>query len=217
MAVAALPQDKSKEDAFVLNLGPVLGSDMGIVFRLDPSIELDNDELFEFCQINRDLRIERDEQGELTIMAPAGGDTAHRNAELTMQLQLWAKQNGTGVAFDSSSGFRLGGKAMLSPDAAWIRNDRYDKLSPKEKQEFPPLCPDFVIELRSSSDRLGTVREKMEEWIEQGARLGWLIDPKAKRVYVYRPNQEVEIVEDVPTLSGEPVLPGFILDLTQIW
>jgi len=217
MAVTTLPEPKIQESAFVVQLGPVLELDESITFRLEQTVDLDDDELFEFCQINRDLRIERDEQGEIIIMAPAGGETGNRNAEVTMQLRQWAKKNGTGIAFDSSSGFRLGDKAMRSPDAAWVLKERYDQLSQKEKEEFPPLCPDFVIELRSASDRLGAVRAKMERWIEHGARLGWLIDPMEKRVFVYRPNQETKIVQDVPTISGDPVLPGFVFDLTQLW
>lgn len=217
MAVPTLTRDHIDESAFVVQLGPVLELDEGIVFRLGPNVELDDHELFEFCQINRDLRIERNEQGEISIMAPAGGETGSRNAAVTAQLYTWAQKDGTGIAFDSSSGFRVGEKAMRSPDAAWVLKTRYESLTLKERQEFPPLCPDFVVELRSSSDRLGAVRTKMERWMEHGARLGWLIDPKTRRVYIYRPDQEVEVVDDVASVSGEPVLPNFILDLTQIW
>lgn len=217
MAIATLPHEKIQANTFVVQLSPALEFDESLAFRLDPRVELSDDELFEFCQINRELRIERDEQGELIIMAPAGGESGRRNAEVTAQLLNWAKQDGTGIAFDSSTGFRLGKKAMRSPDGAWVRKERYAQLTEKERDEFLPLCPDFIIELRSPSDRLGTVREKMERWIEHGVRLGWLIDPKQKRVYVYRPNQEAQVVENVSTISGDPVLPGFVFDLTQIW
>src|SRR4051812_10810776 len=130
MAIPTLTRDEINESAFVVQLGPVLELDEGIVLRLDPNVELDDDELFEFCQINRDLRIERDEQGEISIMAPAGGETGSRNAALTAQLYTWAQKDGTGIAFDTSSGFRLGEKAMRSPDAAWVLKKRFEALSP---------------------------------------------------------------------------------------
>jgi Uma2 family endonuclease len=215
MAVASFPKSKQESTQFTVQLGPVLELDEGIVFRLDPTVNLDDDELFEFCQINRDLRIERDEQGEITIMAPAGGETGSRNAAITAQLYNWTQRDGTGISFDSSVGFRLGGKAMLSPDAAWIQRERFQTLAPRARQEFPPICPDFVIELRSNTDRLGTLREKMDRWLKYGAKLGWLIDPMTKRVY--RAAAQVEIIDDATSISADPVLPGFSLDLTQIW
>ena len=188
-----------------------------VVLCLKPVINLTDDQLYEICLLNRDLRIERTAQGELLIMPPTGWGTGSRNSELNMQLRTWAKRDGTGVASDSSTGFTLPNGAMLSPDAAWVSRSRLATLTREQRVKFLPLCPDFVIELRSPSDSLNAVRAKMEEWTENGAQLGWLIDPLEKRVYVYRPQTEVEVLEGPLTLSGEPLLPGFTLDLKEIW
>ncbi len=217
MAVATLPEPKVASGEVLLLLDPLIATEPGFVFYLRPSVEFDDDQFFEFCQINRDFMIERTDEGEIIIMAPAGGEASSRNAEVTAQLQIWAKKDGTGVTFDSSGGFKLGKLEMRAPDAAWVRRERFDVLKPKDKRQFPPLCPDFVIELKSSTDRLKNLQAKMEKWIEYGAQLAWLIDPDAKRVHVYHPNGAIEIIENADTLSGEPLLKGFVLDLTQIW
>lgn len=188
-----------------------------IVVHLRPVIEMDDDQFFEFAQLNRDLRIERNAEGELLIMPPTGWETGGRNAEITMQLRAWAKRNAQGEAVDSSTGYRLPNQATLSPEASWVRQERLDKISPQEKKKFLPLCPDFVIELKSPSDLLDKLQKKMQEWLDNGAQLAWLIDPQTKRVYVYRPNTVVEIVENAKSISGEPLLQGFVLDLTQLW
>ena len=177
-----------------------------LTVRLKPVINLTDDQLFEFCLINRDLRIERTAKGELLIMPPTGGDTGDRNAEITMQLRAWAKRNGTGVAFDSSTGFRLPNGAMRS---------RLTELT--REQKFIPLCPDFVIELRSPSDSLRLQYAKMEEYLENGAQLGWLIDPEERRVHVYRSGAPAERLENPAALSGDSELPGFRLYLEEIW
>ena len=188
-----------------------------LVVHLQPVVNLTDDQLYEFSQINRDLRIERNAQGELIIMPPTGGDTSQRNAEIIVQLGSWAKRNGEGVTFDSSGGFRLSSGAMRSPDAAWVKRTRLDALSAEERQKFIPLCPEFVIELRSPTDSLSVLQEKMQEYLDNGAQLAWLIDPEQKRVYVYRPGEPVQELERPEKISGDPLLSGFDLDLSEIW
>ena len=179
-------------------------------------IELTDEQFFLLCQHNRELRFERTAKGEILIMPPTGGETGNRNADLTFQLQAWSRQNNLGKAFDSSTGFKLPNGANRSPDASWVKRDRWFALTPEQRKKFLPLCPDFVVELRSPSDALKETQEKMQEYIDNGARLGWLIDPQTRRVEIYRQNQDVEILENPATLSGSDVLPGFVLDLNCI-
>lgn len=188
-----------------------------LVLHLSPVIEMTDDQFYEFCGINRDLRIERTAAGDLLIMPPAGGTTGDRNAEITLQLRLWAKKEGQGVAFDSSSGFRLPNDAVRSPDAAWVRRSRLARLSKEEKEKFLPLCPDFVIELRSPSDEIAHLQAKMDEYLANGACLGWLIDPQARRVFVYRPDAPPTELANPAQLSGDPLLAGFVLEMVEIW
>ena len=188
-----------------------------LVVQLQPVLNLTDDQLYEFSQINRDLRIERNAEGELIIMPPAGGDTSQRNAEIIVQLGSWAKRNGEGVTFDSSGGFRLSSGAVRSPDAAWVKRTRLDALSAEERQKFIPLCPEFVIELRSPTDSLSLLQEKMREYLDNGAQLAWLIDPEQRCVYVYRPGEPVQELERPEKISGDPLLSGFDLDLSEIW
>ena len=150
-------------------------------------------------------------------MAPTGGWTVSGNAELTANFVIWARSDGTGRVFDSDTGFRLPNKAVRAPDVSWILNERFDGLTREEGERFPPLCPDFVLELRSHSDRLSDLKAKMLEYLENGARLGWLINPPRKEVFIYRPGKVVEHLENPAALSGEPVLPGFKLELARIW
>lgn len=185
--------------------------------KLRPVVSLNDEQFFEFCQLNRDLRIERTAGGGITVMPPTGGDTSDRNAEITMQLRLWAKQDGRGVAFDSSGGFVLPDRAILSPDASWVARDRLDDLTSEQRAKFLPLCPDFVVELRSPSDDLAVLQEKMQEFVANGARLGWLIDPRERQVSVYRPASPVRVLRQPETVSGEPLLPGFSLEMSAIW
>ncbi|MGH8627973.1 MAG: Uma2 family endonuclease [Gammaproteobacteria bacterium] len=185
--------------------------------ELRPVIDLGDDEFFEFCQINRDLRIERNAEGELLLMPPTGAETGNRNAEITMQLRSWAKRDGSGVSFDSSAGFVLPNKAVRSPDASWIKRSRLVAFTPEQRRKFLPCCPDFVLELRSPSDELSVLQAKMREYIDNGAQLGWLIDPEAKRVYVYRPETPVSCLEGVDFILGDPILPEFVLELAEIW
>jgi Uma2 family endonuclease len=188
-----------------------------LVVRLPPSIEMDSDRFFDFCQFNRDLRIERTATGEIIIMPPTGGETGKRNFNLIGELFIWTKQDGTGIGFDSSTGFTLGNGAVRSPDAAWIKKERWEALDAEKRRKFPPICPDFVIELKSPTDSLKTLQEKMQEYIDNGVLLGFLLDSERKQVYIYRSNREVERLDNPETLSGEPVLKGFTLELKQIW
>lgn len=176
-----------------------------------------SDELYEFCLLNRELRIERTAQGELEIMAPTGGESGARNSEINFALVAWAKQEGRGVTFDSSTGFLLPDGAMRSPDAAWILRSRLEKLPQEHKKGFLPLAPDFVIELRSHSDAVQRLQAKMQEYVDNGVRLAWLIDPEKRRAYTYRPGQPVQHVERPSTLAGDPELPGLVVDLRPIW
>ena len=169
------------------------------------------------CQENPDLRIELSAQGELLIMPPTGAGTGRRNSRLTRHLDTWAEADGTGVAYDSSSMFTLPNGAVRSPDASWVQRARWEALSPEQQEGFAPLCPDFVVELRSPSDRLSELQEKMLKYIDNGTHLGWLIDPSDKRVYLYRAGQSVEVLDDPALLSGDPVLPGFTLPVHELW
>jgi Uma2 family endonuclease len=183
---------------------------------LELEINLTDEQFFQLCQNNRDLRFERTADGELIIMPPTGGTTSDRNAELTYQLRAWSRQNNLGKSFDSSGGFKLPNGADRSPDASWVAIERWNALTPEQQEKFVPLCPDFVVELRSKSDVFSKVQAKMQEYIDNGAKLGWLIDPQRKIVEIYRPNREVEIWRSPSTLSDEDVLPGFVLDLSEI-
>ena len=149
-------------------------------------------------------------------MPPTGGGTGKRNSELNIQLGLWNRETKLGFVFDSSTGFKLPNGATRSPDAAWVKRDRWDSLTLEQQEQFPPLCPDFVVELQSPSDALADARLKMQEYLENGVQLGWLIAPKIRQVEIYRPNRELEILQSPATLSGEEVLAGFVLDLTEI-
>lgn len=189
-----------------------------IVLRIPPQMQMTEEEFFEFCQINGDLRIERNKSGELLIMNPTGSETGNRDNRINQQLMNWTDEDETGIAFSSSTGFTLSTGAERSPDASWIKLERWNSLSPEQQQKFAPICPDFVVELRSPSDNLKPLQEKMQEYIaEPGCFLGWLIDRKHRRVYIYRPGMPVECLENPATVSGEQVLPGFVLNMSKIW
>lgn len=183
-----------------------------------PGRKFTDEELYEIDAANEDWRIETNADGDLEVMPPPFPETSRRNAEIDFQLIVWAKNDQTGVCFESSAKFTLPNGAKRMPDAAWILKERYFALPPKEREErFARIAPDFVIELRSKSDRLPILQKKMKEYVENGVRLGWLIDPYKKRVHLYRAGERVEILENPVTVSGENVLPGFELDLTEIW
>ncbi|MBT9315970.1 Uma2 family endonuclease [Leptothoe spongobia] len=180
-------------------------------------LDLTDEQFLQLCQKNHELKFERTASGELIIMAPTGGETGRRNVKLTTQLDLWNTRTNLGEVFDSSTGFKLPNGADRSPDAAWVKRSRWDALTPAQREKFVPLCPDFVVELMSPSDSLERTRQKMEEYRDNGARLGWLLHRKQRQVEIYRPNQSPEILDNPQSLSDEEVLPGFVLNLTLIW
>ena len=207
-------RDPAQADtALVEPLGP-------IVLRLDPIVELTDDVLLKLSSLNDTLRLEKNAKGELEILPPANITTGNQNSNLTADLTIWTRGDGRGVAFDSNAGFTLPNGAVRSPDASWVLKSRLAELTDEEKKRgFAHISPDFVIELRSSSDTLAGIQRKMAEYMENGVRLGWLIDPldPLHRVYVYRPDKSVEILEGPESLSGEPELPGFTLNLQTVW
>ncbi len=188
-----------------------------VVLHFQPTMKLSDEQFFDLCQVNRELRIERNEYGELIIMPPAGSETGDRDSEINMQLRIWAKRDGTGKAFGSSAGFTLPNGAVRSPDAAWLRMSKWNALTAKQRKKFAPVCPDFVIELRSPTDGLATLKEKMLGYRANGVEMGLLVDSEERRVYVYRRNRKTRILENPETVSCDPVLPGFVLDLREIW
>ena len=188
-----------------------------ITLNIKPIVALTEEQFFELCQINELIRFERNSDGTLVLMPLVGGLTSHRNANLTYQLATWNRDNSLGVAFDSSVGFILPNGAMRSPDASWLKLDRWNALTEEQKEKFPLVCPDFVAELRSETDCLKRLQNKMREYRHNGARLGWLIDLETQKTEINRPNRKVEVLECPTTLSGEDVLPGFILNFESIW
>lgn len=189
-----------------------------VVLRFSPVLrKMSEHEFYEFCQLNRDLRLELTSEGDLIIMPPTGSKTGIRNSKLNLRLAGWAEKDGTGQTFDSSTGFTLPNTAKRSPDFSWVSNERWNTLTAEQQEEFAPLCPDFVVELRSPTDMLVKLQRKMEEYVANGAQLGWLIDPQERKVYVYRPGAAVEVLDDPQAVSGEPLLRGLELDLREIW
>jgi len=201
MASALRP---TETDPFVIHFEPVLK-------------KLTDDDFFEFCQANREWRIERTSSGDIIIMPPTSGETGGLNFDLLVDFGNWVRVDGTGKGFDSSTGFVLPNGAERSPDLAWVRLSRWEALTEEQRRKFPPLCPDFVVELRSPSDSLAALKDKMQEYIENGAQLGWLIDPVEKKFYVYRPEAAVECLDNPSTVSGEPLLKGFVLNIARFW
>ncbi|MCE2717288.1 MAG: Uma2 family endonuclease [Dolichospermum sp.] len=181
------------------------------------TLKISHEQFLDLALANRDLQLERNATGELIIMPPTGSYTGKINFDIAGQLWFWNRQTKLGEAFDSSTGFHLPNGSDRSPDAAWIKQEKWDTLSLEQKESFAPICPDFVLELRSQTDSLEKLQSKMREYIENGASLGWLIDQKNQRVEIYRPGKDVEILKHPTSLSGEDVLPGFILDLTELW
>jgi Uma2 family endonuclease len=193
--------------------------ELPIAVNIPPALTLTvtREQFVQLALANRDLQLERTATGELIVMPPTGSDTGNRNLEIEGQLWLWNRQTKLGKAFNSFSGFHLPNGANRSPDASWVRQERWNALTREQQKGFAPLCPDFVLEMRSESDNMAPLQAKMREYMENGARLGWLIDRKNKKVEIYRQGQEVEVLDNPSTLSGEDVLPGFVLDLTEVW
>jgi Uma2 family endonuclease len=188
-----------------------------LTLDLRPVIRLTHEQFEQIATANRDLQLELSAAGELIIMPPTGGNTGRRNADLTYQLQAWNRRTQLGEVFDSSTIFQLPNGAERSPDVAWVSRERWNFLTPQQQDTFPPLCPDFVIELRSKTDSLKALQDKMAEYFDNGCRLGWLINYQQQEVEVYRAEQEKEVLRSPQTLSGEVVLPDFVLDLQPIW
>lgn len=189
-----------------------------IVLNFQDVLEKMNDDEFEkFCRHNPDMEIELTKEGELVIMPPTGGETGIRNFTLIGIFFNWLEKKQSGIAFDSSTVFKLPNGAKRSPDLAWTTNEKWNALSAEEKKKFPPLCPDFIVELRSPSDSILNLQNKMTEYIENGASLGWLIDPLERKVHVYRQGEEAKILDDPKQVSGEPLLKGFTLDVKKLW
>jgi Uma2 family endonuclease len=188
-----------------------------ITLDLHSVVDLTDEQFSKLCQANPDIKLERTAKGELILMPPTGGETGDRNSEINFQLRAWNKQNLLGKVFDSSTGFKLPNGANRSPDASWVKLERWQALNPAQRQKFPPLAPDFVVELRSATDDLKLLQNKMQEYRDNGVRLGWLIDPQNQQVEIYRQGQDVEVVRTPSTLSGEDVLPEFVLNLQDIF
>jgi Uma2 family endonuclease len=179
--------------------------------------QMTDHEFFVFCQLNPEGHMECTSTGDVIITPPTGGWTGTRHFTLMGILSRWVEADGTGLGFDASTGFVFPNGAKRSPDLAWVTRARWEALTAEEQEEFPPLCPDFVVALRSRSDDLATLQAKMQAYMANGAQLGWLIDPQEKKVYIYRPNAEVDCLENPMTISGEPLLSGFTLNLQQLW
>jgi len=179
--------------------------------------KISDDEFESFCRHNPDVEIELTKEGELVIMPPTGGETGIRNFTLIGNFFNWLEKDKSGVGFDSSTVFVLPSGAKRSPDLAWTTKEKWNALSAEDKKKFPPLCPDFVVELRSPSDSLVNLQNKMKEYIENGASLGWLIDPLEKKVHIYRPDTEVGALDNPKQVSGEPLLKGFALNVKKLW
>ncbi|MGK7875452.1 MAG: Uma2 family endonuclease [Xenococcaceae cyanobacterium] len=185
--------------------------------NIPPTFKVTEEQFQILATANRDLRLERTAHGELIIMPPTGGNTGKCNAQLSAQFVNWNNQTKLGEVFDSSTAFRLPNGADRSPDVSWVKIERWNQLTPEQQDTFPPLCPDFVVELRSRNDTMESLRRKMQEYLDNGMSLGWLIDPKNRIVEIYKPQQEVKVLNSPNTLSGENVLPGFSLNLEMVW
>lgn len=197
---------------------PATSADSAVPVKLKVEAFHLTDERFALlCRENPELRLELTAQRELLIMPPTGSKTGLRSSRLTLRLATWAETDGTGLVFDSSTGFTLPNGAKRSPDASWLRRDRWEALTEAQQNGFAPVCPDFVAELRSPQDRLSVLQEKLREYMENGSRLGWLIDPLERRVSVFRGSHTVEVLEDPASLDGEAVLPGFVLHVGELW
>ncbi len=185
--------------------------------NFDVITKINDEQFFQLCRNNPELKLEQNQNGEIIIMSPTGGETGKRNAELIIDFGIWNRRKKLGQIFDSSTGFKLPLGSKRSPDVAYIQQERWDKLTQEEKEKFPPIAPDFVLELKSKTDSLKEVQEKMEEYMDNGVKLGWLINPEKKQVEIYRQGQEKEVLDNPQTLSGEDILPEFALDLSLIW
>ncbi|MDZ8033750.1 Uma2 family endonuclease [Nostoc sp. DedSLP04] len=188
-----------------------------LTLQLPANLQFTDEEFAQIVAVNKELRLELTAKGELIIMSPTGGETGNRNFELYLDLGVWNRQNKLGKAFDSSTGFKLPNGATRSPDASWVRIARWNALTPEQRKKFLPLCPDFAVELVSETDDVEDTKAKMTEYLANGLQLGWLINPKEKQVIIYRPNLVPKVLQSPTSLSGEDVLPGFVLNLQHIF
>jgi Uma2 family endonuclease len=209
---AVLVQTNPRKGISMWEWTPVVELDFGSSLK-----KMDDDEFFEFCQRNKHLRIEMTKKGDIIIMPPTGTETGGRNFTLNTKFGIWVERDGTGKGFDSSTGFKFPDGAQLSPDLSWIRWEKWNAVPKEKRKKFAPLVPDFVVEIRSDSDSLKKLQKKMNEYIENGVQLGWLIDPTKKRVHIYSSNTEPQVLENPTEVSGEPLLEGFVLNLQEIW
>ncbi|MEC4982845.1 MAG: Uma2 family endonuclease [Oscillatoria sp. PMC 1068.18] len=180
-------------------------------------VKISDEQFYELCRANPDVKFERNAKGEIIIVSPTGGETGNWNAELTIEFGIWNRREKLGKVFDSSTCFKLPNGANRSPDVAWIKQDRWDALSDNQKEKFPPIAPDFVLELMSPNDTLKATQDKMKEYLENQVKLGWLLNPKTCSVEIYRLGEAVEVLANPPEISGENVLPNFVLKLAIIW
>lgn len=188
-----------------------------VTVNFNSIIQLTDEQFYQLCRTNPDVKFERNAQGEIIIMPPTGGETGKSNAETTADFVIWNRKTKLGVCFDSSTCFKLPNGADRSPDVAWIKQERWDALTPEQKQKFPPIAPDFVLELMSPTDTLSEIQAKMREYMDNQVQLGWLINPKTRRVEIYRQGKPVEVLDSPSELSGEDVLPGFVLNMQIVW
>jgi Uma2 family endonuclease len=195
---------------------PRFGMDV-LTVQLPASAPLTDEQFYDLCRANPDLRIERNANGELILMPPTGGETGNRNSEINADFVIWNRQTKLGKVFDSSTCFKLPNGAERSPDVAWVKQERWDTLTSEQKEKFPPIAPDFVLELMSPSDTLETAQAKMQEYMDNGVKVGWLINRRDRQVEIYRGQQAVEILSAPSCLAGEAVLPNFVLDLQWFW
>ena len=185
--------------------------------NFEPICKMNDEQFYQLCRKNPDIKFERNAKGEIIIMSPTGGQTGNQNIETAGDFVIWNRQEKLGKLFDSSTCFKLPNGANRSPDISWIKQERWDALTIEEKRKFPPIAPDFVLELMSPTDSLKETQAKMQEYMENGVKLGWLIDPKTRRVEIYRQGQPVEVLASPNELSGEDVLPGFVLNMQIFW
>jgi Uma2 family endonuclease len=190
---------------------------LAVTINFSSIAQITDDQFYQLCRENPDVKFERNATGEVIVMSPTGGETGNCNFEISIDFGIWNRQTRLGVGFDSSTCFKLPSGASRSPDIAWIKQERWDALTAEEKQKFPPIAPDFVLELMSPTDSLKDTQDKMQEYMSNGVKLGWLINRKTRRVEIYRQGQAVEVLESPAELSGEDILPGFVLNLRSLW
>ena len=190
---------------------------LAVTINFNAIAKITDDQFYELCRENPDVKFERNAQGAIIVMTPTGGETGSYNSEINADFVIWNRQNKLGICFDSSTCFKLPSGANRSPDVSWIKQERWDALTPEERQKFPPISPDFVLELMSPTDSLKDTQDKMQEYMNNQVKLGWLINRKTRRVEIYRQGQEIEVLESPTQLSGEDILPGFVLNLQTVW